>query len=408
MFPLHYKTRRFFCRVAFVLLCLLPTAGVLLWAGWLATPAHVEACRREIEEQFQVAAKLATVSHPHPRVAIYEGLELLDPNSHQRLAYFPRLEAATRNRQLVLIATGPELEEGGLARLPAIVERALRTKASSITLVAGALSVRQGDREEQLKDVRVRLTGATAGDEITCSFRPAAGSSQAAELRIVRQASPTMNTIELDTGGGELPCVVAVPFVARLAHLGEQATFQGTLKLQLDQYGWHGVVQGKVARIDLARAIAANFGQRIDGLAELQLARARLSQSSLVEAVGSVSAGPGLIGPSLRIAAAEALDLPASQVALQPDGLLEYEQLAFDFTLNADGVSLLGRCAQGAPGALLIDRRQLLLAQPRRQPQPVSALIRALAPPGAGWVPATREAAWLLAVLPQNAASRPK
>jgi hypothetical protein len=407
MLPLHYKTRRFFCRVGFVLFCLTPTAGVLVWAGWLSTSAHVEACRRQIEEQFQLAAKLATVSHPRPDVDLYEGLELLDPQTRQRLIYVPRLEAATGNGQLLLIATGPEIEARGLARLQTLVAPPRRRK-SSVSLVAGSLILREADGQGQFKDVGLRMAQTADGDECELHFRLAAfDAPQPIQVRLVREPdSSAISLVELDTGGAELPCTLAVPLVPWLAHLGQRATFRGTLAMMHDSQGWRGNVQGRLTEIDLARAIAANFPHRIDGLADLQLERARISQSRLAEVVGSVSAGPGLIGPSLRMAAVEALELVANP-AVPPEGILDYEQLAFDFTLDARGVSLIGRCRHAAPGALVINRRQTLFAQPREQLQPVSALIRTLAPSGPGWVPATRESAWLLEILPVESSTPP-
>src|SRR5690606_2484174 len=74
-------------------------------------------------------------------------------------------------------------------------------------------------------------------------------------------------------------------------------------------------------------------------------------------------------------------------------------QLAFNFQLSPAGLVVQGCCSQAAPGAVLIDDRHMLLGQPRRQPQPVVSLIRALAHPGAA-VPARRETAWLLEILP--------
>ena len=103
MFPLHYTTRRFLCRTAFVLCCLAPTAAVLGWAGWLKTSGHVEACRLEAERTLRLAVKLSTVSHPEPGVSIFEGLELLEPDEYLRLS--SDLAAAAR---AIVVAMKPD------------------------------------------------------------------------------------------------------------------------------------------------------------------------------------------------------------------------------------------------------------------------------------------------------------
>lgn len=404
MFPLHYKTRRFFCRVGFALLCLAPTAGVLAWAGWLGTAGHVAACRQELESATGLSVNLASVSHPRPGVVIVEGLELADPRSRDRLIYVPRLECSSSGSQRLLIATGPELEERALARLGPLVEECWREANAVTTVVAASLIMLRAASEEKFKDVDVRVLHTTAGAELKCQIRrERSDSSQPIKLHVVRQTDgPPSMLVQLSTAGSEVPCALAGSYFPCVAHWGPDASFQGTLNLVCDDRGWHGDVQGRVGRIDLARAITANFPHRIDGLAEVRIERARLSDSRLLEISGSLDAGPGLIGPSLRTAAAAALELMASEVARQSAGLLEYEQLACDFTLDSSGLVLNGRCAQAAPGAMLIDRRQLLLGQPQRQPQPIAAVIRALAPPASSFVPATSEAAWLLQLLPPS------
>jgi hypothetical protein len=318
------------------------------------------------------------------------------------LIYIPRLECCQHDTQRLLIATGPELEEQALARLGPSVAQCWAESKETTTIVAASLVLHRPAVDETLRNVEVRVLHTTEGAELKCQLRCDAGDvSQPAKLHVVRPTAGPM-LVQLDTQGGELPCAWAEPYFSCVRHWGSAAAFQGAFNLAHDERGWHGELRGKVDRIDLARAIAANFPHRIDGLAELRIARARVSDSRLAEISGSFDAGPGLIGPSLRVAVAKELELAAGDVALQSAGLLEYEQLAFDFKLDSGGLLLNGRCAQAAPGALLIDRRQLLLGQPRRQPQPIAALIRALAPPGSNWVPATGEAAWLVQLLPRH------
>jgi hypothetical protein len=396
MFPLHYTTRRFFCRTGFLLLCLVPTAAVLAWALWLATPAHVDACRVELERQLQLAVKLASVNHPEPGVSIFEGLELLRPRSRQRLAYLPRLEVIERGGKRLLIATGPEIEQLGLAYLQQKHDAMLG--GGQNTFLAASLIARISGAEHQLKDIRIVASQTTAGEELHGQCRTADGPIKLHVLAAPGEKSTTR--WEFDTGGAPLACLLVSESVPWLKHLGDQATFEGSLAITSDENGISGELRGRLVEIDLARAIAGNFPHRLDGSAELIIERARISQNRLVEIAGQLRGGPGLISPSLRIAAAEAMELLASEAALHPDSLLEYEELACEFKLNAAGLKLLGRCSQAPPGAILIDRRQMLLGEPRRQPLPVAALVRTLVPPSSSWVPASRQSGWLLGVLP--------
>jgi hypothetical protein len=291
-----------------------------------------------------------------------------------------------------------------IGELAALIETSWKESPGGTVFVASALTLHWRSGKVELRDVDVRVGRMAAAAEVRCQARPGKSAVQPVKLHIVRSDdNPHSTLVQLDTGGNDVSCALAEPYLACVAHWGGKATFEGSLNLSHDQRGWHGDVHGSVKQIDLARAVAMNFSHRIEGEAEIAIQRARISDGRLLEISGSFDAGPGLIGPSLRIAAAQVLELDASEVALQSAGLLEFAQLAFDFTLDSRGLSLKGHCAQAAPGAVLIDREQLLLGEPRRQPQPVAALVRALAPQGKNWVPATSEAAWLVQVLPQDA-----
>ena len=402
MFPLHYKTRRFFCRIGFALLCLAPTAGVLAWSGWLQTDGYVAAWCEEIERRTGLQAKIEAVTHPEPRVAILEGVQLSDPRTHERLLYVPRLEIAMRGSQRLLIATGPELHAQAQPTLTTLAEGCWRELEVTTIAIASSLTLHGEFGDERLKQVDVRAFCSTAGSELKCQFRlERSNAASPARMHFIRPKDPQEQTlVEFDTGGDDLPLALLPKHFVANGNWGGETTFQGTARLGYDERGWQGEVRGSLRQIDLKHAVAGNFPHRIEGQGELWLERLQIVDSRLSEAVGAFSGGPGLIGPSLRLAAANELGFFASEVARETHGLLEYEQLAFDFKLNNEGLQLRGRCSQGAPGAVIIDDYGLLLGESRRQPISIAALVRTLAPPSESFVPATRDAAWLLDRLP--------
>ena len=111
-------------------------------------------------------------------------------------------------------------------------------------------------------------------------------------------------------------------------------------------------------------------------------------------------AGPGRIDRSLLAAAVDRLGLTPAAGPLPDGDLVEYQQLAFSATLDAEGLTLHGRCDGAGRGALLSDGRHRLLGESQQQPTPAVALVRTLVPQNAVQVPASRQTDWLLRHLP--------
>ena len=87
--------------------------------------------------------------------------------------------------------------------------------------------------------------------------------------------------------------------------------------------------------------------------------------------------------------------------------LREYQQLAFGFQLDADGVKISGLCEAAATGTVLVDRSGPLLRDSEDEAIPAVALAHALSPEDRLQVPATAEADLLLRALPLPATGAP-
>jgi hypothetical protein len=147
-------------------------------------------------------------------------------------------------------------------------------------------------------------------------------------------------------------------------------------------------------------ATADRFPHTLHGTAQLTVQPARFRAGRLVEAVGSLAAGPGLVRNSLVSAAADRLRMTLRAESDASSPLVAYDRLAVSFRIGPDGLQLRGECAPAGSGAILVDRYGPLLSEPISQPLPVAALVQALSAPSAVQVPATRQADWLLRRLP--------
>jgi hypothetical protein len=156
---------------------------------------------------------------------------------------------------------------------------------------------------------------------------------------------------------------------------------------------------GRFSAVDLGRLTGSRAAHCINGLAELEIERARFQEGRLQDAAARITAGPGLVSRGLLLAAAESLEMPCGPAAVSGDGLLPYEQLCLGFSISPGGVVLNGGSARGPPSAVLMDRTGILLSEPAR-PQPLAGLIRALCPADDSLVPANRQSAWLMLMLP--------
>ena len=90
---------------------------------------------------------------------------------------------------------------------------------------------------------------------------------------------------------------------------------------------------------------------------------------------------------------------PAPQVARQRANRWHSIAWAFDFWIDGRGVSIAGHCGNLSRAVATAGGRALL-AEPASQPQPVAALIRALATSDGIPIPDTRQTGWLARLLP--------
>lgn len=407
MFDLSYATRSLLCRAGFLAGCVVPTTAVVLWAGWLRLPSHTDACRQEFEQSLRLPVAMASARHPRPGLIEYLNIEIADPETGKSIASIPRLEAAWNDGSRVLIAREATLNAGSLPRLVKLMQERLRDGSPAATLLFSKLVVQTSDSPpalppHTLEQVVGKLETLPEGPQLALQFNaPGSESVQPIRFKLARLRSKgdVETGIELDTGGAALACSWAQPLLGWLSHLGPAAAFEGRLVAFEGVDGWRGELKGRLTRVELARLIGDNFPHEISGLAEVRIDRARFARGRLIDVAGRLTAGPGAVDSALLLAAVGALQLN-HQIPAKATGPILYEQLAFDFRLDEQGLAL-GGCCQHAPlGAVLVDASGWLLGEPKHQPQPAARLIQALVPVEAHTVPANRHSGWLLDLLP--------
>jgi hypothetical protein len=205
-----------------------------------------------------------------------------------------------------------------------------------------------------------------------------------------------------------LPCSILAQFLPGLEHLGPGAYFRGFLWANHREETWDGELAGELTGIELERLVTHRYPHRLGGTAQLAIKRASFRRGRLERADGRFTAGPGVISGSLWSAAVDALYLTPTANPRGPDELIDYQQLAFTFAVDRNGVILNGACASAPGGTMLTAQAPASLREPTSQPLPVSALVRMLVPRSDVLVPATRETDFLTRVLPLRSAMPPR
>ncbi len=421
-FWLHEAIRRRVCVALFVLGCIVPTAGLLVWGLWRITPWHLQQQAAELERLLGLVVRLEKVAYPQPNVAIYEGVELADPDTGQSILRADQVQirwtpAAATTRafvgQVKLSFQGMEIYTDSLARLVELVRRALAQPAHwpryEVQIEADQLRLRTGQQIRTASELTGFLQPLEVGTHGRLVFRwPGTQTSQPIQIRFGRdhRPKPPVSGLELALGDSAIPCSLLVGLWPGLERLGPLASIRGTLWICQHQGQVEYRFQGQLFQVDLRTVFGEELGPELSGLAQLDLEEARMLNGRLEEAAGTVRAGPGTISQRLCQAAVRELGLASSLHPLHEQQTLSYEQLAVSFRITAEGLLLRGIAPGPAPGGILVDSHRLLLgeADPSAQPIPIAALIRTLLPPeripGPMLAPVTRQTALLLPLLP--------
>jgi len=420
MFPTTDRTRRHLGVALFFTLCIFPTLAVLGGSLWLARPAHVEDCQRELSRRLGLAVKLEQVTYPLPGVTLLAGFTVADPETGEQLLSTRLLEVHKNGNTWHVKAEQPEVPAGAVVRLRDWLDRLLRSPEADhprVVLVAGDVTFHDGDHSQTFTDVSGWYEPLPAGARAGARFR-LAGEADAelasVELTRNRQTSPPATRIELKAPT-PLPCEFVGAGADWKQWVGGGSTFRGLLIWTNSGQGWEADIRGLLSGVDLYRLVSGRFPHQLSGLSDVALTRVRIRDGRLEEAEGQLAAGPGVVSGSLLIALAESLGMPLAEdsPALHPAGrepaagalawpspdqIFQYEQLSLKFKAAARQLDLRGGIPQ-SPGVVFLAPRGPLLREPANV-QPVTGLVRALVPSNGVEVPLTRETDLLLGLLP--------
>lgn len=301
--------RRALCRILFLLVCFLPTVGVLYW---ICHPQTAGSWERAIHAELGIETHIDSIETPGLYVTILRGLEFSDPEVGSLLKtveariefgdvnqiYIPYKVQNLTNKSLTCLlkninrnlvrSQGVDKRWRISFEKDTLVEEAIAAELRSQVSFSGpANSGNQFDAVPgvALSNLQIDLGSGMEGADgafVSARFNVAGASGELASDKYVgcriSKTDQYGHVIELNTNNVPLPCwLVAdtVPFVP--ASLGGEATFAGELTLVPTVATNYLKLTGAFHNVDLGRSVLSNAGQ----FASIQLNQCRFENGEL-------------------------------------------------------------------------------------------------------------------------------
>ncbi|MFO1062343.1 MAG: hypothetical protein U0892_00535 [Pirellulales bacterium] len=392
---MHESTRRGLCRLAFALFAALPLFVTLCFCVAEAVPAYQRArvayWEREATEQFGLETRIDSVDLRSPERMLLYGVKLLDPETKEPVAWLPFIEVVQKSTGIALHATQVDIEAERWQHAWTILHSQFVCRPSDRNqvglIVLDKVDIRREKAtEEHLVRVRTEFqwTPQSSAAISSIRFTPATGESDA-KFKLVRThtAGSQCTDIELAVGSAPLPCRLLSLMRPELATTMGDAKFYGTVNLHLADDDWKASVNGYLSELDAGRLTQP---PQLSGEGRVCIDELELTGRGLQRFRGQMYLGPGRISHSLLVSIGEGLQVPiASDLQASNVSLHLFEDMAFDFDLNAAGLRLHGlltKPKQGHipfnPGTLMADAERPLAARTGDQRIPLGNVLVAI------------------------------
>ena len=441
-------------RTLFVLLAVLPCAGLCGWAAVRHSKGHREAIERRFEQVIGLPLAIGGVEYVRPNVMRLRDCRLSAASGAVVLAA-PAIEVESLASELRItlgrLDCTPELARvlAGLtrdwlrqpARFPVdcvvdVDDFSWRPRQAAVA--EGAQPAGSGPPRTVARSLHVECVAANGSRAVRVRRNGEGGQSPSQspdEVRVVAGAladaggegvalqSDGIRPMELDQGLAEglevtgtitepLPIAIFEALVgldAGALPLGEEASVSGTIGAVIDAGLARGSARGRLERIDLAAA-SLHLSHRVSGEALLAIDKLEWSRGRITTCECQCSVSRGRVGQRLLDACVSALGCrpgPAYR-SLAREEVRGFDDVSALLRLDSSGLDLRATPERG--GSLARTQGLSILDEPQVA-APLDRLAWLLAPPGAVAVPASRATAWLLGLftidVPGGQAVRP-
>lgn len=382
MFRLSDATRRLITTGLFVLLCVIPTVLVIAVGLWRSLPGRVAAEERRLTLLLGQPVQIESVRSLRPGAALYEGLEIRDPESNAILVRCDRLRVrsgSVRPKGSKQEYAQLQLEAGTLTVMAPVIEplrpmvdrllqRRIREAPPYAVLTARhlVLGCRQSELRADRVEARVTLRSEKSMIDLHLQLE---GHGEAKPVRFWiardREYEPVVNCLVLETQETPLPCSVLATVMPPFPDLGENSSFQGTIianhvpegcQLNGDVFEWHGWelrVEGALQDVELRNLAGSHVSHEISGIGSLRLKELVCRAGRVRSMIGDLRARDGRVSRELIASCVKELGFRTS-IPISGPRPLPYSELAVGFHLDGQGLALFGQCSGEPAGALLL------------------------------------------------------
>jgi hypothetical protein len=425
-------------RTLFVLLGVLPCAGLCGWAAVRHSSGHRESIERRCEQAIGLPLAIGSVEHVRPHVMRLRDCRLsaasgavvlavpaieVEALAHELRVTLDRLDCTPELARVLAALARDWLRQPARFPVDCVVDvgdfswRPRQPVAAGGMQSAGPETARAPARPLHVecvaangsRAVRVRRTaeGGQAPDEV----RVVAGGLMGAVGEGANALSEGVAPIDqggagvLDEGVLEVTGTVMEPLPIAVFEalvglepvalpLGDEATVSGTFAAVLDGGLGSGSARGRVDRIDLASA-SLYLPHRVSGEALLAVDRLAWSHGRITACDCQCSVSRGRLGQRLLDACVSALGCrpgPAYR-SLAREEIRGFDDVSAFLRIDSAGLEL--RASPGRGGCLARTQGLSILDEPQGA-VPLERMAWLLAQPGAVAVPASKATAWLL------------
>jgi len=411
-------------RTLFVLLGVIPCAGLGGWATLRQSAGHRQAIERRCGQVLGLGVRIERVEHLRPDAVRLWGVVVAAPAGAAVLS-LPSVDLESSSTE-VRVRLGRVACTPRLARtLADVAEQWLRQPARfpfdcvvDVGEVSWSTSDARPGGEAQggavvVAGLRVECVAAEGSRAVRVVRRDAGGRGDAIdEVRVLASAAA-------EAGGGGSAADVRLEVTGSLATpvpvgvlesccdaeagsfaCGKSAAFSGRFDSWYEGGRWSGTAQGRVERIDLAEA-SAHRPYRLSGDAALAIERIEWARGRITAVDGTFQASRGTVEQRLLEGLVNAIGCRPGPAYRSPLGeqVRAFDEAAGRLRIGPYGVDL--RAAPGRAAALANVRGTALLEEPPAA-VPVSRIAWLMSPAGSVAVPASPATGWLLDLFPES------
>lgn len=414
---LHESTRRSLCRLAFVLLGLVPMTVCLVMAVNTLTPGYsrrqATVWERLLSQQYGVIVRVEQANSPAPLQYRLDNVQLFHPETQLRMGGIERVILRRAQDQWLVQASEAQLNMSHFAECSRAIHdwyicRPLNDRQRA-AVELDRLTITHEDQTAELIDIVAELLPETDKWGMKASFsiaqeakkskslsqeslpqNPTTNSTQgrpdpiANQLIVVRQHAPEKSSTELQLrANSNLPLWLIARSIqpkssdsqlALIEPLLTGCSFTGVIDVRYQTSGTSiYLTEARLEELDFGHLRWAPMAV-FSGVGSLRLNQAKLDATGLQFAEGSFDLGPGRMDAEFFQSLAHYLKWETPRQ--NPTQVIAFDRMAARFRVQPAAFQLVGSVADGT---ILSDAHGSLARRHDPSAMPVSSLVHALA-----------------------------